>query len=117
MRVWDTPSGELLAERQVAAGIIATVTYSTDGARLAVAEDSGAVYAIDAETLAPAGPRVDVGRTFVSAVAPTTTTSSRSPPAKPCRSSSSTSHAAGSFTRSSPTSSHTGRLCPQIVAR
>jgi WD40 repeat protein len=69
VRVWDTPSGELLAERQVAAGVIATVTYSTDGTRLAVAEDSGAVYAIDAETLAPAGPRVDVGRTFVSAVA------------------------------------------------
>jgi DNA-binding SARP family transcriptional activator/WD40 repeat protein len=69
VRVWDTPSGELLAERQVAAGPIATVTYSTDGMRLAIAEDSGAVYAIDAETLAPAGPRVDVGHTFVSAMA------------------------------------------------
>ena len=61
VRVWDPRSGELLAERQLADEAVTGVDYSRDGSRLIVAEASGTVYAIDGETLQPAGPRVDTG--------------------------------------------------------
>ena len=61
IRVWDWRSGELIAERFVAPGHISSLAY-TDGDRsLVVAEGSGALYTVDAESLQPDGPRVELG--------------------------------------------------------
>jgi WD40 repeat protein len=62
VRVWDPATGALVAERQVAEGHLAAVTYTTAGAStLMIAERRGVVSTINAETLEPIGPQVAVG--------------------------------------------------------
>ena len=59
IRVWDPRTGALVAEREVGDDDQAVaVAYTTDGARILVGTDSREVFAVDAATLAPAGPRV-----------------------------------------------------------
>ena len=59
--MWDTRTGALLIERRLADGIITGVVYINGDTQLLVSELSGDVYAVDAETLEPTGPRVDTG--------------------------------------------------------
>jgi WD40 repeat protein len=71
VRVWDWPSGELLAERSVAPGHLAALDYTADGTHLLVGERAGRISMIDAETLEPAGTTVQLDLTVVFAyVAP-----------------------------------------------
>ena len=59
IRVWDPRTGALVAEREVGdADQAVAVAYTTDGARILVGTDAGEVFAVDAATLAPTGPRV-----------------------------------------------------------
>jgi WD40 repeat protein/DNA-binding SARP family transcriptional activator len=61
VRVWDWRRGELITEQQVAQGDVGGIAYTPDGRRIVVGERSGAVFQVDAETLRPAGDRVEVG--------------------------------------------------------
>ena len=61
VRIWDADTGALINERQVADATVAGVWYTAGDTRLVVAEQSGTVYQIDAETLQQVGPRVDIG--------------------------------------------------------
>jgi WD40 repeat protein/class 3 adenylate cyclase len=61
VRVWDGASGALVTERRVARGHIGGVGYTPDGSGLMIAERRGVVSTIDAETLEPSGPQIDVG--------------------------------------------------------
>ena len=59
IRVWDPRTGALVAEREVGDDDQAVaVAYTTDGAQIVVGTNSREVFAVDAATLAPAGPRV-----------------------------------------------------------
>jgi len=62
LRVWDWRTGELIAERRVADGPVGGIAYTHDGRRIVVAERSGAVFQVDAETLGPVGDRVVLDR-------------------------------------------------------
>ncbi|HET7488345.1 MAG TPA: BTAD domain-containing putative transcriptional regulator [Acidimicrobiales bacterium] len=60
VRVWDAGSGRLLVERRLGPDEAAGVAYTSGGRRLVVTEGAGTVFALDAETLAPAGPTIDL---------------------------------------------------------
>jgi WD40 repeat protein/DNA-binding SARP family transcriptional activator len=66
VRVWDWRTRRLVTERRVASTTIMTVDYTADGGRLVVAEGTR-VYAIDAETLQPDGPAIDLDQTVFNA--------------------------------------------------
>ena len=69
VRVWDWRSGQLITERHVAPMHITGVDYTGDGRRLVVAEQTGTTYAIDAETLEPSGPPVELDQNVVNVYA------------------------------------------------
>ena len=61
VRVWDPRTGALVAEHEVSDNDQAVaVAYTTDGAQIVVGTDSAEVFAVDAATLTPAGPRVQL---------------------------------------------------------
>lgn len=60
VRVWDWPAGELVAERSVAPGHVAALDYTADGRHLLVGARAGSISTIDAETLEPDGPTVQL---------------------------------------------------------
>jgi WD40 repeat protein len=71
VRVWDWPTGELVAERSVAPGHIAALDYTADGKHLLVGERAGRISTIDAEILELDGTTVQLDLTVVFAyVAP-----------------------------------------------
>ncbi|WP_353950720.1 BTAD domain-containing putative transcriptional regulator [Knoellia sp. S7-12] len=60
IRVWDWQSRATVLEEEVDEGPIEALAYAPDGRRLIVGERFGVVYEVDAETLKPVGPRVEV---------------------------------------------------------
>jgi WD40 repeat protein len=61
VRVWNWRDGELVTERKLAQGPIAGIAYRDGGRRMVVAERSGSLIQVDADTLAPVGDRIPVG--------------------------------------------------------
>lgn len=62
VRLWRWRTGQLLAEREVTDSAIEAVAYTPDGRNLVVAEWSGTVSVVDAESLAPLWHTVNLGQ-------------------------------------------------------
>jgi WD40 repeat protein/DNA-binding SARP family transcriptional activator len=60
LRVWNWRHNELVAESKVAQGYIAGIAYTADGQQILVAERSGALLQVDADTLEPIGNRIEL---------------------------------------------------------
>ena len=61
VRVWDPRTGRVVDQARPVGSRISEIDYSTDGSRLVVAEVSGRVTLLDADTLQPVGRPVDLG--------------------------------------------------------
>ncbi|WP_404383970.1 hypothetical protein LL946_01265 [Knoellia locipacati] len=57
IRVWDWSSRSTVLDEEVGQAAIEALAYTPDGRRLIVGERAGYVYEVDADTLAPTGPR------------------------------------------------------------
>jgi WD40 repeat protein len=55
VRVWDWRTGDLVTERRAAQAPVTGLDYNSDGTRLIMGEEAGAIRTIDAETLKPVG--------------------------------------------------------------
>jgi WD40 repeat protein len=66
VRLWDPSTGQPVAERRLASTPIMAVAYTPDGERLIIGDDTR-VSVIDAETLQPDGPTIEMDQAVVSA--------------------------------------------------
>jgi WD40 repeat protein len=55
VRVWDWRRGTLIAERQISATGIVTLSYTPDGSDLVALDDTPSILQVDADTLEPTG--------------------------------------------------------------
>ena len=62
VHVWDWRTGAVVAERNVAAAPITDASYTVDGSALLASDETGMVHQLDADTLEPLAPPLDVGR-------------------------------------------------------
>jgi WD40 repeat protein/DNA-binding SARP family transcriptional activator/energy-coupling factor transporter ATP-binding protein EcfA2 len=60
VRVWDWRTGDLVSERRAAQAPITGLDYNSDGTRLIMGEETGAIRTIDAQTLTPVGPTIQL---------------------------------------------------------
>ncbi len=62
VQVWDRRRGEIVAEKKVADDLAEDgVDYTDDGKRIVIGETSGMVFQLNADTLEPIAPSVEVG--------------------------------------------------------